>query len=83
MIEIDKFKVTDNFVFGFIKNGNENYDGSYFIYNLKNNSIKTFGEESDYINFLRNEKLEEKPEYNDFSYYYAEYWNGWRFWLLP
>ena len=83
MIEIDKFKVTDDFVYGFIKNGNENYDGSCFVYNLKDNSIKTFSEESDYINFLRKEKLEEKPEYNDFSYYYAEYWNGWRFWLLP
>lgn len=83
MIEIDRFKITDDFVYGFISNGNENYEGSYFVYDLMNNSIKTFEEESDYLNLLKTKKLDGNTEYKDFGYYYGQYWNGWRFWLLP
>ena len=83
MIEIDSFKISDDFVYGFITNGNENYEGSYFIYNLENNSIKTYTLESDYTNALRKEELDENTKYEDFKYYYSEYWHGWRFWLLP
>ena len=83
MIEIDRFKITDDFVYGFISRGNENYDGSYFVYDLATNSVKTFEEESDYINFLKAKNLDENTEYKDFGYYYVHYWNGWRFWLLP
>ena len=59
MIEIDRFKITDDFVYGFISNGNENYEGSYFVYDLMNNSIKTFEEESDYLNLLKTKNLTE------------------------
>lgn len=83
MIEIDRFKIAENFVYGFISKGNENYEGSFFVYNLENNSVKTFEKENDYINLLKKENLDYNPEYNDFSYYYNHYWNGWRFWLLP
>lgn len=83
MIEIDRFKITDDFVYGFISEGNENYEGTYFVYDLVNNSVKTFGEERDFINLLKTKNLDKNLDYKDFSSYYIEYWNGWRFWFLP
>jgi hypothetical protein len=83
MIEISKFKITDNFVYGYTSDSNVNYDGNYFVYNLVNNSVKTFKQKSEYLNFLEINKLDKNPNYKDFNYYYGEYWNSWRFWLLP
>ncbi|AEW85942.1 hypothetical protein [Flavobacterium columnare] len=83
MIEIDRFIIADDFVYGFISEGNENYEGSYFVYDLVNNSVKTFEEENDYINLLKTKKLDYNTDYKDFGYYYGQYWHGWRFWLLP
>lgn len=82
MIEIEQFKITDDFVYGYISEENGNYEGSYFIYDLVNNSIKTFSKESDYINSLKTKNLDNN-DYKDFSKYYDQYWKGWRLWLLP
>ena len=62
---------------------NENYDGKYFVYDLANNSVKTFEQEKDYIDFLATKNLNTKTDYKDFSYYYRQHWSGWRFFLLP
>ena len=83
MIEIGKFTITENFVYGLKSDTNGNYNGNYFVYDLVNNSIKTFQQENEYINFLEENKLDKKPNYKDFNYYYGKYWHGWRFWLLP
>ncbi|QZK89821.1 hypothetical protein K5V07_04695 [Flavobacterium sp. CHNK8] len=83
MIEIDSFKITADFVYGYISKGNENYEGSYFVYDLANNSVETFEKESDFINLLKTHDLDENTDYKDFNYYYGQHWNGWRFWLLP
>lgn len=83
MLGIDRFKITDDFLYGFISKGNENYEGSYFVYDLANNTVKTFEKESDFINLLKIKNLDRKTDYKDFGYYYNQYWLGWRFWLLP
>lgn len=82
-IEIDKFIVTNDYVYGLTGDRNENYNGKFFVYNLANNSVKTFEQESDYTKFLTNRKLNTKPDYKDFRYYYKQYWGKWRFWTLP
>jgi hypothetical protein len=83
MIEIDKFVITDDFVYGLTGDANENYDGKFFVYDLANNIVKTFEQEKDYTDFLIKINLDTRPEYKDFSYYYRKYWGGWRFWFLP
>jgi hypothetical protein len=83
MIEIDKFIVSDDFVYGLTSNANENYDGNFFVYDLVNNTVKRFEKENDYIAFLKTKNLDTRPEYKDFNYYYGKYWHGWRFWALP
>ncbi len=83
MLEIGKFQTTVDFVYGFTSPSNENYDGTYFVYDLANNSVKTFQQEQEYFHFLALKNLDKNPNYQDFNYYYKAYWNGWRSWLLP
>lgn len=83
MLEIDKFIVTDDYVYGLTGDANENYEGEYFVYDLINNNVKTFEQEKEFNEYLRSKNLEIKPDYKDFSYYYGQHWNGWRFFLLP
>ena len=83
MIVIDKFVVTDEYVYGIAGEGNENYEGNYFVYDLVNNKVKTFLQEKDFIDYLASKNLETRPTYKDFNYYYDEYWTDLRFCLLP
>ena len=82
MLEIDKFIITDDYVYGLLGDANENYEGKYFAYDLINNKVQTFEQEKDFVGFLTTHNLNTKPDYKDFSYYYSRHWNGWRFWLL-
>lgn len=82
MIEIDKFIVTDDYVYGLTGEENKNYDGQYFVYDLVNNKVKTFEQEKEFNNYLTTTSLDTKADYKDFSYYYSRHWDGWRFWLL-
>lgn len=81
-IEIDKFIVTDDYVYGFASDANENYEGGYFVYDLVNNKVNTFEREKEFINYLTRTNLDTKPDYKNFSYYYNRHWNCWRLWLL-
>lgn len=83
MLTMNKFIVTDDFIYGQVGEINANYKGEYFAYDLVNNEVKTFEKEKDYLDFLITKNLDTKPDYKDFSYYYSRHWNGWRFWLLP
>lgn len=83
MIEIDKFIVTADFVYGLSGDATENYDGKFFVYDLANNIVNTFEQEKEYSDFLISKNLDTKPAYKDFNYYYRQYWSGWRFWTLP
>ncbi|HXU26993.1 MAG TPA: hypothetical protein VN698_07165 [Bacteroidia bacterium] len=82
MLSMDKFIVTDDFIYGSVDSQNENYDGKYFIYDLVNNKVQTFNQEKYFIRYLTILNLNTKPDYKDFDYYYAEHWHGWRFFLL-
>jgi hypothetical protein len=83
MIEIDKFVVTDNYVYGMASDENENYKGKYFVYDLIENKVKTFIQEKDFTDYLVKNNLDTKPTYKDFNYYYNRYWTDLKFWLLP
>lgn len=82
-LDIDKFMVTDAFVYGIANSANENYEGQYFIYDLEKNKVKTFELEKEFEDFLATINLDTRPLYKNFSYYYVKHWAGWRFWLLP
>ena len=82
-LDIEKFIVTDDFVYGLSNSNFENYEGRFFVYDLDNNIVTTFIDEKEYISFLKANNLDSKPKYKDFGYYYNEYWFGWRFWMLP
>lgn len=82
-IDILKFIITDDYVYGMIGGDfNDNKD-KFFVYDLSNNIVNTFKDESKYARFLQNKKLDPAPTYKDFDYYYTQYWDGWRQWLLP
>lgn len=85
-VDIHKFIVTDDFVYGVM--GGDYYelhanDDKFFVYDLANNVVSKFDDGREYIGFLKANGLGTNPEYKDFDYYYAQYWGGWRFWLLP
>lgn len=82
MLQVDRFAVTDDYVYGLTGDFNENYEGNFFVYDLDNNTVRTFSDQK-YLSFLKAKGLETNPEYKDFRYYYRQYWGGWRFWLLP
>ena len=52
--------------------------GDYLVWDLKNNSWK-FYTKSEYSNT----KYPAPNTYLSFNDHYNNYWNGWRFWLLP
>ncbi len=83
MIEIDDFIIADDYIYGLTGDRNENYDGNYFVYDLVNNDVTTFEDKKEFTHFLTENNLNINPDYKDFRYYYRQYWNGWRFWLLP
>ncbi|WMJ72242.1 hypothetical protein RCC89_19660 [Cytophagaceae bacterium ABcell3] len=82
-LDINKFYITDDFVYGITGSHYENYNGGYFLYDLDKNKVRTFELIDDYKNELIKIGLEPNVEYKEFNYYYKQYWNGWRFWLLP
>lgn len=64
-------------------NMKNNYEGIFFIWNLKENKLYTYNSEDKYKSSLTKFNLAVNPVYKDFNHYYLEYWGGWRFWLLP
>ena len=83
MLTLDKFIVTDNYVYGLSGEEEDNYDGNYFVYDLQLNSVKTFQDQSVYLAYLKKLALNNDTNYKDFNYYYIKYWDGFQFWLLP
>ena len=81
-LDIDKFIITDDYVYGLMSSTNQNYEGNYFIYDLVNNKVRTFKQEKDYIKFLTT-KINITSDYQDFNHHYTNYWHGLRFWILP
>lgn len=82
-IEISDFDIVPNYVCGKTETSFQNYPGEYFVYNLKNNDIVFLKNEIEYNNYANANKLSTSDKFKDFNFYYNQYWNGWRFWLLP
>jgi|SRR5690554_771825 len=82
-LSIDSLYISEDFVYGLTGKHNENYYGKFFLYNLKNNEVKVFETTEDFENELTNYALAKNVKFQDFNYYYNQYWNGWRFWMLP
>jgi len=75
-IQIDRFIVKGDFLCA-------NSEKQYFVYNLNYNKVTQFNSETSYETYAANNQL---PPLNTFKKYndcYNDYWNGWRFWLLP
>ncbi|QEM09438.1 hypothetical protein [Mucilaginibacter rubeus] len=58
-------------------------DSGYKVYNLKTKGVVNFSEGQMYDAFAFSYGLPLSLQLRGFRPQYDEYWNGWRFWLLP
>jgi hypothetical protein len=58
-------------------------DSGYKVYNLKTKAFVNFTDEPMYNMLAVAKDLPLSRHLKDFNSQYDEYWNGWRFWLLP
>lgn len=58
-------------------------DSGYKVYNLKTRGVVNFSEGQMYDAFAFSYGLPLSLQLQSFKSQYDEYWNGWRFWLLP
>jgi hypothetical protein len=72
---VDKFRVADDVLCG--QAGN-----TYFTYNLATKQQKLFASSEEYNAHARQHSLPNASELQSFGEVYAQYWGGWRFWLL-
>jgi len=82
-MDIDSFSIAEEYVYGQLKEYNENYEGNFFLYDLGHNEIETFISPVEYHKGLVEKGLDPNAKLQDFKFYYRNYWSGWRFWLLP
>lgn len=80
---IDEFFVTDDFVYGTLDTFRESKNTAYFVFDLKLQHNETFENKATFSSYLISKELNKNVKYQEFSYYYDQYWNGWRFFLLP
>lgn len=55
----------------------------YFVVDLKTRKAIDFSSEAEYNEYARQYKLPLTDSFKEFRDNYLEYWDGWRFWLLP
>jgi hypothetical protein len=53
------------------------------VYNLATNELKTFPGRSSYEQYALEKGLPTISQFQKFEPQYTEYWNTWRFWVLP
>ncbi len=82
-IYLDEFVITDDHVYGKLNKYNIALYQKYFVYDLKSDAIQTFDQQETFNNYLISKGLNQAVPYESFDFYYSQYWNGWRFWLLP
>ena len=76
---INEFATENKFCFGKSRGMDKTV---YFIWNLESNKIVKYKSKRQYIKQLSKHGIK-NPKYNTFYEAYDNYWNGWRFWLLP
>ncbi len=80
-IDVGKFTYNDRNLFAEIADKRQ-IDGDYLIWDLQKNEWKAYNA-GDYITTTKSQPTASPANFKDFSYYYDNYWSGWRFWLLP
>jgi len=80
---INFFYDSDNFYATLVQP--ENYYPQYYfmIYDLDNDNVKYYKTKEDYLIATKLYNYPTPDKFKDFMTYYRQYWNGWRFWLLP
>ena len=58
-------------------------DSGYMVYNLKNKRLNNFNTELLYNTYASAHNLPATNQFREFEPQYADYWGGWRFWMLP
>ncbi len=82
-IEMTKFKVVDNNLIGNLDSSFYDYNNSYFIYNMDNETLSEFNTKKDYDDFASENELPLSNRLLTFEENYHNRWSGWRFWILP
>jgi hypothetical protein len=82
-IYIDKFALSEKYVFGYLDKVQTNYAKIYFVFDLQKNKVSQFEREADYRAFLAQANINPDTKLADFFEHYHNYWSVWRFWLLP
>lgn len=82
-LPVKKFIKKDYFLVGETDTSPVDQPLPYFSWNLKNGEFKLFSDKTEFDKFLIQNQLPEQNEFRTFYENYSDYWNGWRFWLLP
>jgi len=83
IIYINEFIITDDYVYGTLEKQNLDLNHNYFVYDLKLNTVQLFDQIIPFNSFLTSKNVSQESPYQTFGEHYNQYWNGWRFWLLP
>ncbi|GAB3289781.1 hypothetical protein ACFQT0_08910 [Hymenobacter humi] len=74
--EIISYKVADDALYA------KANDNLYFTYDLQTKRYQTFDDSTAYNSNARNLDWPTSSQFQSFHRHYAQYWGGWRFWLL-
>lgn len=83
-VAISNYIVRENKIFANGVNEDENpSDSLYIVYDLVIKKLIRFKTKQQYSDYAEKNNYPSINEFYDFGKHYDEYWNGWRFWLLP
>lgn len=82
-IQTTKFKVEGKYLCGNYDSWFYKYNHKYFVYNMRKDNLKEFGNKEQYNKFALKNKLPKANELLSFEKNYRNYWLGWRFFFLP
>jgi len=82
-ISIKNFTFDKYNLYGEVKKELNDTVGDFVVWNLKTDKWKYYNRDIEYLNAAKSNGYPQLNKFNDFDYYYGNYWNGWRFWLLP
>ncbi|WP_405376619.1 hypothetical protein [Nonlabens sp. Asnod3-A02] len=82
-MSIESFSIMEDVVVGTTAVSPVDRPLPYFLWNVKTNYITFFKSEEDYIHHASVNHLAMPETFQTFGENYSDYWNGWRFWMLP
>ena len=83
-VAISNYIIKENKIFANGVNEDENSsDSIYIVYDLITKKLTQFKTKKQYSDYAAKNSYPSINEFYDFGKHYDEYWNRWRFWLLP